>query len=125
VIDTDLRDAAHATRLHVLPEAPARPCCDNNKATNALRTELLDMLDVPIWYDLDRLDSTGYTTIDLPAQKRVSDVLVQLNDPDFVKAHHLLGRHLLHTTRNLDVNYSVVLYERDADSNFCGCMQTA
>jgi membrane peptidoglycan carboxypeptidase len=117
VIDTNLRDAAHAARLHVLPEPPARPCCADNKATDALRTELLDMLGVSSWYDLDRLDLTGYATIDLPAQKRVSQILAQLNNSDFVEAHHLVGRHLLHTTRDLDVNYSVVVYERDADGN--------
>jgi len=117
VIDTRLRDAAHSARLFVLPQAAVPPCCNDNKATAALRTELLDMLGVPSWYDLDRLDLTGYASIDLPTQKRVSDILAQLNNPDFVEAHHLVGRHLLHTTRNLDVNYSVVVYARDTDGN--------
>ena len=75
------------------------------------------MLGVPSLYDLDRLDLTGYATIDLPAQKRVSDILAQLNDPGFVEAHHLVGRHLLHTTRDLNVKYSVVVYERDVDGD--------
>jgi membrane peptidoglycan carboxypeptidase len=117
VIDTSLRDAAHSARLKMLPEVPARPCCDDNKATDALRTELLDMLGVPSWYDLDRLDLTGYATIDLPAQKRVSEILAQLNDPGFVEAHHLVGRHLLHAARDLDVKYSVVVYEREGDGD--------
>ena len=117
VIDTDLRDAAYAARLHILPEAPASARANAIKATDALRSELLDMLGVTSWYDLDRLDLTGYATIDLPAQKRVSDILAQLNDPHFVEAHHLVGHRLLHTTRNLHVNYSVVVYERAADGS--------
>jgi membrane peptidoglycan carboxypeptidase len=117
VIDTDLREAAHAAQVRLLPEALARPCCDDNKATDALRTELLDVLGIPSWYDLDRLDLTGHSTIDLPAQQRVTEILAQLNDSNFVDTHHLVGHHLLHTTRNLEVNYSVVVYERDVNGN--------
>lgn len=117
VIDTDLRDAAHAAKLPVLPEAPARPPVDDIKATDALRTELVDMLGVANWYDLDRLDLTVYSTIDLPTQQRVSDILAKLNDPDFVETHHLIGEHLLHTSHDLGVNYSVVVYERDPNGN--------
>jgi membrane peptidoglycan carboxypeptidase len=118
VIDAKLRDAAHRANLYVLPEAPQLPCCSGDKATDALRTELIDMLNVPSWYDLDRLDLTGYATIDQPTQKRVSNVLAQLNSPEFVEAHNLVGRHLLHTTHNLNVNYSVVVYERSEDGNY-------
>jgi membrane peptidoglycan carboxypeptidase len=116
VIDARLRDAAHAATLRVLPEPPTEPnpCCVANKATDALRTELLGALNVPSLYDLDRLDLTGVSTIDLPAEMRVSDILAQLNDADFVEAHHLVGYHLLHTTRNLKLNYSVAIYERGA-----------
>ena len=119
VIDVRLRDAAHAARLPVLAEPPtaANTCCVAKKATYALRTELLDALDVASFYDLDRLDLTGFSTIDLPAQTRVSDILAQLNDPDFVEAHHLVGYHLLHNSRNLKLNYSVVIYQRGEDQD--------
>lgn len=117
VIDVALGDAAHAAMLRVLPESPTAPhvCCVARKATNALRTELLSTLNVASFYDLDRLDLTGFSTIDLPAQTRVSEILGRLNDPDFVAAHHLVGFHLLPATRNLKLNYSVVIYERGAD----------
>ncbi|MDT7736993.1 MAG: hypothetical protein QOK09_362, partial [Mycobacterium sp.] len=117
VIDVRLRDAAHAARLPVLAQLPtaANTCCVAKKATYALRTELLDALEVASFYDLDRLDLTGFSTIDLPTQTRVSDILARLNEPDFVEAHHLVGYHLLHTTRNLKLNYSVVIYQRGAD----------
>ena len=116
VIDAALRDAALAARPRVLPEPPAFAYADD-KATDALRTELLNVLGVSSLYDLDRLDLTGFSTIDAAAQKRVSDVLARLNDPDFVDANHLRGEHLLHTDRDLKVTYSVVLYERGADRN--------
>lgn len=118
VIDVRLRDATHRAKLYVLPEAPGSPCCIEDKGTGALRTELLDMLSIPSWYDLDRLDLVAYSTIDQPTQVRVSDILAQLNSPEFVEAHDLIGRHLLHTARNLNVNYSVVVYERGEDGNY-------
>ena len=119
VIDVRLRDAAHSASLPVLAAMPTatNACCVANKATYALRTELLDALDVTNFYDLDRLDLTGFSTIDLPSQVRVSDILAQLNDPAFVEAHHLIGHHLLHTNRNLKLNYSVVIYERREDQD--------
>ena len=48
VIDTDLRDAARAARLPVLPEAPARPPSDDIKATDALRTVVIVPVDAKI-----------------------------------------------------------------------------
>lgn len=116
VIDAGLRDAALEARPHMLAEPPAFAYADD-KATNALRTELLNVLDVSSLYDLDRLDLAGFSTIDAAAQKRVSDVLARLNDTDFVDANHLVGPHLLHTDRNLKVTYSVVLYERGDGRN--------
>lgn len=119
VIDASVRDAAHAASLPVLQEAPKalNVCCAARKATNALRTELLNALDVASFYNLDRLDLTGFSTIDLPAETRVGEILSRLNEPDFVEAHHLVGYHLLHTTRNLKVNYSVVIYERGVNQD--------
>ncbi|HYZ23834.1 MAG TPA: transglycosylase domain-containing protein [Rhodopila sp.] len=114
VIDVRLRDAARAARFHVTPEpaATSSACCVVEKGTDALRAELLRTLNVASLYDLDRLDLTGVSTIDLPAQSRVSDILAQLNDPAFVESNHLVGEHLLHTTRNLKLKYSAVIYER-------------
>ncbi len=119
VIDVRLRDAAQAERLPVLAEPLTTPnaCCVAKKATYALRTELLEVLNVTSFYDLDRLDLTGFSTIDLPAQTQVSDILARLNEPAFVEAHHLVGYHLLHTAHNLKLNYSVVIYERGLDQD--------
>lgn len=119
IIDAALGEAAHATTLPVRPEAPAGagPCCGARKATDALRTELLNTLRVASFYDLDRLDLSAVSTIDLPTETRVNDILGQLNDPDFVTANHLIGFHLLHTARNLRMNYSVMIYERGTDQD--------
>ena len=58
------------------------------------------MLGVTSWYDLDRLDLTGYATIDLPAQKRVSDILAQAQRSDISSRRITsVGHRLLHTTR--------------------------
>jgi membrane peptidoglycan carboxypeptidase len=117
VIDAKLRDAALQARPRVLAEPPLPPYL-GDKAADALRAELLSVLGVSTLYDLDRLDLTGFSTIDSATQRRVTEVLARLNDPDFVDAHHLVGFHLLHTNRDLKVNYSVVIYERGTDRNY-------
>ena len=52
-----------------------------NKATDRLRAELMTSLHLPDFYALDRLDVTGYGTVDTAAQKRLTDVLERLGDP--------------------------------------------
>jgi membrane peptidoglycan carboxypeptidase len=117
IIDAQLYDATLTAMPHILSEPPPPIFPASDRAANVLRTELLNLLSVPSFYALDRLDLTAHSTIDASAQRRVTDILARLNDSDFVNSHHLVGSHLLHTTRNLKVNYSIVLYERGADRN--------
>jgi len=125
IIDAKLKDAALKASLPPLPPIPAfadeipegNPPGES-KLSETLRADLLNLLKVPNFYALDRLDLTVHSSIDWATQQRVQAILDQLNDPEFVDTHHLVGHYLLHTDRNLHVNYSVVIYERGADGNY-------
>ncbi|HSW50439.1 MAG TPA: transglycosylase domain-containing protein, partial [Bryobacteraceae bacterium] len=62
---------------------PAWPFAER-KATDAARSELLQMLGLARVYDLDRLDLTVETTLDGEFQRRVADFLGRITDPGFV-----------------------------------------
>ena len=120
VISIELRDAALHAQLDFRDELPptARMSFVANKATDRLRAKLVSLLRLPDLYALDRLDLTGYGTIDTPAQKRITDVLEHLRDPAYDRSFGLVGKQLLGDGNPARVAWSVVLYERGADRNF-------
>ena len=120
IIDTGLRDAALHTELHFRADIPPGPAMSfvGNKATDRIRAKLVSLLHLPDLYALDRLDLTGYATVDTPAQKRVTDVLTRLGDPAYVRSLGLVGYNLLRGENPARLAWSVVLYERGADRNY-------
>jgi membrane peptidoglycan carboxypeptidase len=120
-IDAGLGDAALATELAFLPEPPApaaQPYADR-KAANAIRAELLTLLDMPSLYRLDRLDLTAATSLDLPSQRRVSELLRQLSDPQVANELGLYGHRLLDAgTPSAPLVTSLTLYERGDGVNY-------
>ncbi len=120
VIDAPLRDAALADELNFRPEAPAPAPVSfiGRKATDTIRTELLEHLGVPDTYSLDHLDLAADSTIDAVAQREVTDFLQRLGDPDQVRVQGLEGKDLLGGGDPAEVNYSVVLYERGRGANY-------
>jgi membrane peptidoglycan carboxypeptidase len=119
VITADLRDAALAVALPFSAEAPAPPkaAFRDNKAADAVRTELMSWLHVPGLYALDRLDAAARTTIDEPLQSAVTEILARLSDRAFVGDMGLVGHDLLGSADPAGVTYSVVLYQREAGRN--------
>lgn len=119
VISIELRDAALRAQLRFRDELPptARMSFIGNKATDRLRAKLVSLLHLPDLYALDRLDLTGYGTIDTPAQKRITEVLEHLQDPAYDRSLGLVGKQLL-DSNPARVAWSVVLYERGADRNY-------
>ena len=120
VISIELCDAALNAQLRFRDELPptARMSFVGNKATDRLRAKLVSLLHLPDLYALDRLDLTGYATIDTPAQKRVTDVLERLHDPAYDRSLGLVGKQLLGDASPGRVAWSVVLYERGANRNY-------
>ncbi len=119
VIDRVLRDSALKARLDfrhdVLP--PAAELYITNKATDQLRDRLVTMLHLPNLYALDRLDVSGWSSIDPAAQRRISEVLSHLGDPAYARSLGLYGKQLLGAASPANVAWSVVLYERGANRN--------
>ena len=76
------------------------------------------MLHLPDLYALDRLDLTGWSSIDTAAQQRIGDVLSRLDDPDYDRSLGLYGKQLLGGASPARLAWSVVLYERGADRNY-------
>ena len=120
VIDAGLRDAALRAELHFRADIPPPPTMSfvGNKATDRIRAKLVSLLHLPDLYALDRLDLTGYATVDTPAQKRVTDVLARLGDRSYVRSLGLVGHNLLGAENPARLAWSVVLFERGADRNY-------
>jgi membrane peptidoglycan carboxypeptidase len=119
VISVDLERAALEIRPELRVLAPPREPVSfvERKAANAVRTQLLGLLGVPLLYDLDRTDLTVRTTIDADAQRFVTDYLIRLHDPAFVIERGLGAYRLLDWGDPRQVVYSVLLHERTPEGN--------
>ncbi len=121
VIDPALRDAALAAApldFRTEPPASAARSFVADQATDQLRDELVSRLHLPNLYALDRLDLSGWASIDTAAQQRVSDVLSRLDDPAHDRDLGLVGRQLLGRADPSRLAWSVVLYERAGNCNY-------
>ncbi|HTT78171.1 MAG TPA: transglycosylase domain-containing protein [Stellaceae bacterium] len=120
VIGRRLRDAALTAPLTFKTAPPPIDPISyvDQKATADVRDKLVGLLDLPDLYALDRLDLAAATSIDTAAQARVTALLQQLSDADFVRAHGMVGRQLLGGGNLSKVTWSFVLYERGGNRNY-------
>jgi len=118
-IDEELRDAALAADLvfRTDPPTPAAVSFVDRKAMNAIRTRLLSLIGTPSLYQLDRMDLEVETSLDSGTQRRVTEVLRRLTDPEEAQRLGLTGRRLLGAGNASELIYSVTLYERGRDMN--------
>jgi len=109
-----LARAAQDARLELRAVPPARPAISfvERKAVNTVRTALLGLLEVPGFYELDRLDLTVRSTIDAEAQAAATRLLTELRNPDFIQARGLDGFRLLDRGDPAKVVYSIAVHER-------------
>jgi membrane peptidoglycan carboxypeptidase len=118
IIDPQLRDSALAWRMPEQLPAPPPPAAETtSKATTAFRAHLLELLDLPDVYTLDRLDLAVETTLDARAQREVEELLAGLRDPERVAALGLRGERLLGRGDLDEVVYSVLVFERTPQGN--------
>jgi membrane peptidoglycan carboxypeptidase len=108
-----------ATPLTFLPHAPVSPPISfvMQKAPNAVRTNLMELLGTGSLYDLDRLHLDVESTVDMRLQEDVTALFRDLGDRGFVAAHGLKGKHLLRRGDPSKVLYSLVLYQRTPGAN--------
>ena len=119
LIDWEFATALQETPIQFLPAAPLppQPSSVKNKAANAIRTTMMETLGVTNLYDLNRLHLEADSTIDVPLQKKVTDFLHGLADPDVVRANGLTGERLLENSDPKKVIYSFLLVEPTAEGN--------
>jgi membrane peptidoglycan carboxypeptidase len=118
IIGDALRGAAAAQPLQVRGSAPA-PASESfleQKALNAIRTNLLSLLGIDSLYDLDRLDLRVEATLDMTAQRNTTEALRRFGVPKLARREGLYGKHLLRRDP-AGIAYSVTLYERAPGAN--------
>jgi len=121
VIDAGLGETALGVELRFLDEAPETELVSHleRKAANTLRSELMSLLDVSDLYALDRFDLTLESSINVEAQRRVTDVLKGLHNPEAARKLGLYGHRLLRADASNDpLKISLTVYERGQDANF-------
>jgi membrane peptidoglycan carboxypeptidase len=87
------------------------------KATNVVRTRLMSLSGVDTLYDVDRLDLTVKSTLDLRTQTAVTEELLKLQDLQWASKMGLIGSQLLGKRGLAKVIYSFMLCERTPDGN--------
>ncbi|MCA1979213.1 MAG: transglycosylase domain-containing protein, partial [Thiobacillus sp.] len=120
IIPRTLADRAKAVKLRGTHQRidPPPPRFVDQKAANALRIKVAQLLAEARLYDLDRLDLTAHTTVNQPAQKIVSGYLQSLKTLEAATASGLVGHRLLQPENPLDkVVYSFTLYEKTPRGN--------
>jgi membrane peptidoglycan carboxypeptidase len=119
IIDWEFAADLQETPIRFLPAAPLppQPSSSRNKAANAIRTSMMDVLGVGNLYDLNRLHMQVDSTFDVSLQKQVTDFLNRLADPQFVKANGLDGERLLEHADPSKVIYSFLLVEATPAGN--------
>ncbi len=115
VIAPALRDAALAQPLRfrntfAFSTSDARDFA-GHKAANAVRVRIAQYLGLRHMYDLDRLDLSVQSTLDVDMQGKTTDILRQLKDPLYARAVGLHGHRLLGDEDPAKVIYSFTLSE--------------
>ncbi|MDP2205984.1 MAG: transglycosylase domain-containing protein [Alphaproteobacteria bacterium] len=119
IISPRLRDATLAVRVtyadpqQVRAEHTTAP--NPQKAVTALQIDLLRALEMKSLYELNRLDLTARTTLDVPVDRAISKKLHSLNDPAVAEQHGLTGFRLLKPGQGANITYTFTLYERLPD----------
>ena len=119
ILSTELRDRCLRVPLPFRPDPPplAHLSLVERKAANPIRTRLLSLLGVEQFYDLDRMDLSVRSTLDLPAQTALTQEILKLKEPQWLAKMGLTGFRLLDKGDPGKVIYSLVLYESAGKGN--------
>lgn len=119
IIDREMADAIETTPVEYLGTGPVtpQPSSYKNKAANAVRITTMEYLGINNIYDLNRLHLEVQSTIDVPLQKKVTDFLNSLGDPEIVQSKGLVGEYLLNQADPKKIVYSFLLVEPTPQGN--------
>ena len=119
ILSPELRDRSLSLSLPFQTDPPplAQMSLVERKAANPIRSNLLSLLGVEQLYDLDRMDLTVKTTLDLPTQTTLTQEILKLKDPQWLAKNGLTGFRLLDKGDPGKVIYSLVLYESTEKGN--------
>ncbi|HEX2522908.1 MAG TPA: transglycosylase domain-containing protein, partial [Terriglobia bacterium] len=120
LIDSTFAADLEKTPATFLPESSVRSpivFSAGQKTSNSIRTDLMELLEVPGLYDLDRLDLEVKSTIDGALQKEVAQLLQNLKSPEFLEAKGLRQERLLSQGDPNKVIYSLLLFESSPQGN--------
>jgi membrane peptidoglycan carboxypeptidase len=119
IISEDLKTHALGARLVFRnnPLHTPQMSLTERKAANTVRTRVLSLLDTDRLYDLDRLDLSVKSTLDLPVQLRISQEILRLHDPIWVAENGLNQKRLIEKSDPKKILYSLILYEKTPEGN--------
>jgi len=119
ILSPELRDRCVLLSLPFQTSPPplAQMGLVERKAANPIRSDLLSLLGVEQLYDLDRMDLSVRTALDLPTQITLTQEILKLKDPQWLAKTGLTGFRLLDKGDPGKVIYSLVLYESTEKGN--------
>jgi membrane peptidoglycan carboxypeptidase len=120
ILSAALRDAALPLPLQLRQQPIAEPARSfaEAKASTALRTSLLQLLDLHGAYDLDRLDLTARSSFTTDVQREASAVLRGLATREGARQAGLFGHSLLREGDDPGrIAYSFTLFESSGSTN--------
>jgi len=95
---------------------PALPKIESTKGANLVRNRLAPLFKTSV-YNLDRMDLTVRSTLDIQLQEKVDNYLQSMREPDPAAAAGLVGKYLLTRDQAKDISYSFTLFERTDAGN--------
>ncbi|UCF84882.1 MAG: transglycosylase domain-containing protein [Desulfobacteraceae bacterium] len=87
------------------------------QSADPARMRLLDILHMNSLYELDRLDLSVRSTLDLSAQREVTDMLLKLEDTEWLAEKGLNRARLLEKGSSEKVTYAFTMYEKTPSGN--------
>lgn len=116
IISERLRDLALAIRVDPVLKTET-PRNQTSKALTSLRIDLMQLLQVPGFYNLDRMDLSADTTLNNPVNDSVTERILSYTTQDGASAANLTGYRMLKPEQAGDIIYSFSLYEKSGDTN--------
>ncbi|MFB9126307.1 glycosyl transferase family 51 [Paraburkholderia dipogonis] len=121
IVSIPLRDAALSAVVD-LHRAPVKTASADSfvsrKAVTSMRSHLLAALNIPSFYELDRLDLQAKGTLNNAVQQAVSDRLAAAATRDGARAAGLVGFEMLRASDDPSrIAYSFTLFERRDGAN--------